>query len=89
MLLTSAGVAGGIMGKFIPPNNYTPFTMDNTKNKILDNLHIILWLIKDMCWSMDSKLGMIMVPPTIIVSFFILFKHMKNLDSLIYNIAIC
>lgn len=89
MLLISAGVAGGIMDKFIPPNNYTPFIMDKTKNKILDNLHIILWLLKDMCWSVDSKLGIIMIPPTIIVSFFILIKQIKNINSLIYNIAIC
>lgn len=32
----------------------------------LENLHIVLWLIKDLCWAMLWKpLGLIMIVPTI------------------------
>lgn len=53
-----------------------------------DNLHIILWLIKDMCWSIDSKLGVILVIPTIIVSFWLLFKS-RTISTWYHNLAVC
>ena len=53
-----------------------------------DNLHIILWLIKDMCWSIDSKLGVVFVIPTIIVSFWLLFKS-RTISACYHNLAVC
>ena len=45
--------------------------MENKPHKS-ENIHIILWLIKDMSWLMSWKLlGLAMVIPTIIVSIII------------------
>lgn len=59
-------------------------------NKIqkYDNLHIVLWLIKDMCWSIDNKLGVILVLPTILVSLWI-FSKSKNISAWYHNLAVC
>lgn len=53
-----------------------------------DNLHIILWLIKDMCWSIDSKLGVIFVIPTILVSIWLFFKS-RTISAWYHNLAVC
>ena len=37
-----------------------------------ENFHILLWLLKDLCWIMDFKvLGMIMVVPTVAMAVWI------------------
>ncbi|MBK9273072.1 MAG: hypothetical protein IPM49_00845 [Flavobacteriales bacterium] len=41
-----------------------------------ENFHIVLWLVKDMCWAMDLALpATAMVAPTIAVAIFIAWKH--------------
>ena len=51
------------------------------KIKKYENLHILFWLVKDSCWMLELKcLAVIMVIPTIIISFFILFFTRKTLD---------
>lgn len=63
--------------------------MSKDKNKILDNLHIALWLLKDLLWSMDNKLGVILIIPAVVVSVYILVKQFKDRSSLYHNLAVC
>ncbi len=54
-----------------------------------ENMHIVLWLIKDTCWVMTFRAaGMIMVIPTILVAIHIAYKSRKNIADLFHNIAV-
>ncbi len=56
----------------------------------LENLHILLWLIKDTCWAMEWKTGAIaMIIPTIGVAIYLLYKSKKNKTELYHNAAVC
>ena len=55
-----------------------------------ENLHILLWLLKDICWLMEFKLaGLFMAIPTIIVALHITWLKRKQLSELLHNMAIC
>jgi hypothetical protein len=55
----------------------------------VENLHILFWLIKDVCWAMNFKtLGMIMIVPTMTVAFIILFQTRHILSEFIHNLAV-
>lgn len=55
-----------------------------------ENLHIVLWLLKDSCWVMDFHLGgMIMIVPTLTVAFYITWISRYSLSELFHNIAVC
>lgn len=54
-----------------------------------ENLHILLWLMKDTSWMMDWKLlGVTMIVPTMIVAISLVIKTFKESDLWI-NLAIC
>lgn len=54
-----------------------------------ENVHILLWLIKDLCWCLIWKtLGIIMIIPTILVAFIITYKTRKIKVEFIHNIAV-
>lgn len=54
-----------------------------------ENLHIVFWLIKDMCWAMLWKpLGIIMIAPTIIAALLITYQTRKIKAELFHNIAV-
>jgi hypothetical protein len=55
-----------------------------------ENLHILLWLVKDVCWISNFKvMGMVMALPTIIVAIFITYIHRNIISELIHNMAVC
>ena len=55
----------------------------------IENLHIPLWLLKDICWVMEWKTsGIIMIFPTVSVAFYIAYLSRKTEDFFI-NLAIC
>ena len=55
----------------------------------LEYAHVLLWLIKDMCWAQGWKeLGSIMVFPTILIAYWITWIQRKNQITLVHNIAI-
>lgn len=55
-----------------------------------ENLHIYLWLFKDMCWCFDLKtLGMIMIVPTIIGAVTITWLLRRHVVELVHNLAVC
>ncbi|MFN5886138.1 MAG: hypothetical protein ACK445_12430 [Bacteroidota bacterium] len=55
-----------------------------------ENLHIILWLLKDACWLMKFKEGaVLMVLPTILVALYLAWKTRNNKKHFLPNIAVC
>lgn len=62
-------------------------TAPNTSR--FDNLHILLWLIKDTCWMLEWKiLGAAMIVPTIGVAIYIAMR--STADRIFWiNAAIC
>ncbi len=62
----------------------------NHRIRKFENLHILLWIIKDVCWVSDFKLaGMIMIVPTVSVAIIITIMHRREFSELIHNLAVC
>lgn len=56
--------------------------------RLLENFHVLLWLIKDLCWAMEFRLvGTIMVLPTIAAALWILYITRKSGDVWV-NLAV-
>ena len=54
-----------------------------------DNVHVLLWLIKDTCWMLEWQvLGTLMVAPTIGVAIYLAVKSWGDQGFWI-NLAIC
>jgi hypothetical protein len=54
-----------------------------------ENLHILLWLIKDTCWVQDFRImGVLMIVPTIAVAIFLTSRTRKMKEEFIHNLAI-
>jgi hypothetical protein len=63
-----------------------PFT---NRLREIENLHIVLWLLKDTCWVMLWRTGgMIMILPTLVVAIYITWLSRKQLAELLHNIAV-
>ena len=55
-----------------------------------ENFHILLWLLKDLCWVTFSKsLGVIMIPPILGLAIYITFINRKIKSELAHNLAVC
>lgn len=51
------------------------------KLKKFDNLHILIWLIKDTCWMLEFKwLGIVMIIPTICIALLIIYYTFYTID---------
>lgn len=54
-----------------------------------ENLHILFWLVKDMCWLMEWKIvGLVMIAPTLSVAIWLTLKFRKTWSELSHNLAI-
>jgi hypothetical protein len=54
-----------------------------------ENMHILLWLLKDICWATNLRIpGLIMIVPTLTVALLITWqtRHMKS--ELFHNLAV-
>jgi hypothetical protein len=61
--------------------------MNDTRK--IENLHVALWLMKDMSWVSDWKLlGLVMVVPTLGVALKICWDTRGHLADLVHNIAV-
>jgi hypothetical protein len=59
------------------------------KFRKLENLHILFWLFKDVCWAMNLKIpGLIMIIPTLSVAILITHHTRKIKSELFHNLAI-
>ena len=55
----------------------------------IENLHILLLLLKDICWAADLKwLGTFMIIPTISVALWLTWKMRKSYSELMHNLAV-
>lgn len=55
----------------------------------VENLHILLWLLKDICWVNEWKfMGTFMVLPTLSVALWLTWKSREDKVELIHNIAV-
>ncbi|MEO8583612.1 MAG: hypothetical protein ABI415_07435 [Flavitalea sp.] len=55
----------------------------------LENLHILFWLLKDICWCAGIKpIGIAMIFPTLSVAIYIAWKNREQFAELTHNIAI-
>ncbi len=62
----------------------------NPEIRKVENFHILLWLIKDLCWvTLSRTLGMIMIVPTISFAIYITFIHRHDKAELAHNLAVC
>jgi hypothetical protein len=54
-----------------------------------ENLHVVFWLFKDMCWMLEFKTaGAIMILPTLAMAFYVLYLSKNNFNLIIVNLAI-
>ncbi len=54
-----------------------------------ENFHIVLWLLKDLCWVMDLKLaGVIMVVPTVAMAVHIAWRSRADIGELLHSVAV-
>jgi hypothetical protein len=59
------------------------------RNRILENLHIPFWLIKDACWAMVWKpIGLLMIMPTVSLAIYLAIRTRKKPKDFLPNLAI-
>lgn len=57
--------------------------------RVNENLHIALWLVKDLAWLMEYRFtGLMMVTPTILMACFIAWQCRADRRELIHAIAV-
>lgn len=55
-----------------------------------ENFHILLWLIKDLCWvSLSRSLGVFMIIPTVSLAIYITIINRADKAELAHNLAVC
>ncbi len=55
----------------------------------IENLHILLWLLKDACWAMNLRwVGLFMIFPTLSVAFVITWQTRHLRSELLHNLAV-
>ncbi len=55
----------------------------------IENLHIVFWLVKDLCWVMLWKpLGLMMIIPTIGAALLITWQTRAIKSELLHNVAV-
>lgn len=54
-----------------------------------ENFHIVLWLLKDVCWVQDWKVaGTIMLAPTLAMAIWITWRSRTDLCELLHCLAV-
>jgi len=57
--------------------------------RLLENLHLPFWLVKDFCWAMVWRpLGIAMIFPTILLAVFLAVKTRSSTQVFLPNMAI-
>ena len=59
------------------------------RNRILENLHLPFWLIKDACWAMALKpLGLLMIFPTVSLAVYLVIRTRNEIKDFLPNLSI-
>lgn len=57
--------------------------------RVHENLHVILWLVKDLSWLMEYKvMGLVMVLPTVAVALLIAWESRHDRSELFHACAV-
>ena len=57
--------------------------------RIIENLHILLWLLKDSFWALNLRIpGLIMIIPTLTVALYITWQTRNIQSELLHNLAV-
>jgi hypothetical protein len=60
------------------------------KLKKQENIHILFWLIKDFCWSLEIKwMAMFMILPTVTLAIIIFWNSRFIVSEAYHNFAVC
>ncbi len=55
----------------------------------IENMHIFLWLLKDICWALNFKIvGIFMIIPALTVAVAITWQTRKITSELFHNLAV-
>lgn len=55
----------------------------------IENLHILFWLVKDLCWAMNFRyIGMLMIIPTLVAALMITWQTRKIFSERMHNLAV-
>lgn len=67
----------------------TPVYSIPLRYRIMENLHIVFWLFKDLAWCLEWKpLAVVMVFPTLIISMVIAWRTRYIVSELCHNLAV-
>jgi hypothetical protein len=59
------------------------------KFRRLENMHILFWLVKDICWCIGFKpLGVAMIFPTLAIAIYITWRNRQIASELAHNLAV-
>lgn len=57
--------------------------------RIRENMHIALWLVKDLCWVLDLKsAGTIMIAPTLLMAAWIAWSFRDDANEFLHALAV-
>jgi hypothetical protein len=60
------------------------------KTRKIENLHILMWLLKDLAWiTLSKSAGLFMIVPTLALAIFITWINRREKAELAHNLAIC
>lgn len=69
--------------------NQEPMYVIPERYRKIENLHIVFWLVKDLCWVMLWRpLGVVMIVPTIGAAALITWQTRHIKSELLHNIAV-
>ncbi|MBU6159249.1 MAG: hypothetical protein KGP35_09520 [Bacteroidetes bacterium] len=55
----------------------------------IENLHILFWLVKDLCWAMNFRyIGLLMIIPTLVAALMITWQTRKIFSERMHNLAV-
>lgn len=56
----------------------------------IENLHVVVWLLKDVCWLLEWRLvGVLAIVPAMVIAILIAANTRHNRDQFVHNLAIC
>lgn len=59
------------------------------KYRRIENLHILLWLVKDACWALNLRIpALLMIIPTLTVAILITVQTRKITSEFLHNLSI-
>ena len=63
--------------------------MPASRFRKIENLHILLWIVKDACWVADFKIfGTIMIFPTVGVAVWLTIRMRDKYEELMHNLTV-